>query len=82
MSDGRYVAQAFENALTALGELNTKTLIEALSHDGIVMSDSNLTLEMLAQRVNVLLGGEAASLIIDRVLMQLDQLSTAPTIRA
>jgi hypothetical protein len=82
MSDGRCVAQAFENALATLGEPNTKALIEALSHDGIVMSDSNLTLEMLAQRVNVLLGGEAASLIIDRVLMQLDQLSTAPTIRA
>lgn len=81
MADSRYIRQAFERAISVLGDRAVGAIIEDLGYNGVSLNDPDLTLEKLAHGINLVIGGEGASLIIERVLLQLDELSVVQTVK-
>ena len=75
MAESRYIRQAFESTISVLGERAAKAIIEDLDYNGVSMNDPNLSLEKLAHGINIVIGEDGANLIIERLLLQLDELS-------
>ena len=75
MAESRYIRQAFEIAISVLGERAAKAIIEDLGQNGVSMNDPNLSLEKLAHGINIVIGEDGANLIIERLLLRLDELS-------
>ena len=49
-------------------------IVEELARNGIFLNDSDLALEQLAYGINLVIGGEAAEIIIERIILKLDEL--------
>jgi hypothetical protein len=75
MAESRDIRQAFENAISVLGERAVNLIIEDLGHNGVSLNDPDLSLEKLAHAINIVIGEEGANIIIERLLLQLDELS-------
>lgn len=78
MSDTFCVHRVYESLSAALGESTAKALIEELRLLGVSMNNPNLSLESLAYGINMILGQQAGSLVIDKILIKIEQLTIAP----
>jgi len=81
MAESRYIRRAFESAISVLGERAAKAIIEDLGQNGFSINDPNLSLEKLARGINLVIGEDGANLIIERLLLQLDELSVVQNLR-
>lgn len=81
MAESRYIHQAFESAISILGERAANAIIEDLGHNGVSLGDPDLSLERLAHGINLVIGEDGANLIIERLLLQLDELSVVQNLR-
>jgi len=70
----RILHKAFTKSTEVLGENAVGAIVEELARNGIFLNDSELTIEQLAHGINLVIGGEAAEIIIERILLKLDEL--------
>lgn len=76
MLDSRLIRQAFEELIAVFGERASRTISEDLRAQNVHLNDPDLTLEKLARGLNLVLGVEAGSLLIQHVFLELDRMLT------
>jgi len=63
-------------SIEILGENGERAVIEDLQRTGILLQENDLTLEKLSHGLNLVLGLEAARLVMERVFLNLDEMYT------
>ena len=76
MPDARSIIQAFVAAISPLGENAVRQMIVDLMQKDVFLSDPNLTLEKLSTGVYGLFSDDAAHLILERVVVELDRMNS------
>jgi hypothetical protein len=73
------IVQAFANAISPLGENAARQMFVDLLRNGVFLGDPNLTLEKLSTGVYSLFNDDAAHLILERVVIELDSMYSSKT---
>jgi hypothetical protein len=68
------IIQAFLAAISSLGENAVRQVIADLMLNGVFLGDPSLTLDKLSQGVYKLFNDDAAHLILERVVIELDSM--------
>jgi hypothetical protein len=61
-----------------LGEINAELLTKNLASQGIRLDDPELTLEKVAQGINLVMGEMVTEFLIDKLLQNLDGICIEP----
>ena len=72
MPDAKAIIQAFLAAISPLGEYAARQIIADLLRKGVYLSDPNLTLGKISDGVYSLFNDDAAHMILERVVIELD----------
>jgi hypothetical protein len=66
--------KAFDLVFDRVGERTKRALIEDMHHQGIFLNDPELTFSKLKDAIRHAIGGEAAEIVIEQMMIKLEEL--------